>query len=117
MVRGRAGSARWTGSAWRCRGPAATLLRLPGGLERPTGGEVWVDGRRIDTPSERALARMRRRPVGFVFPAFHLVEGLSAAENVELPARLVARRPVAQTLSAGTACPPRSAPYGPGCCS
>jgi putative ABC transport system ATP-binding protein len=48
-------------------------------------------GRRIDTLSERALARMRRRSVGFVFQAFHLVEELSAAENVELPALLAGR--------------------------
>ncbi|MFI7451954.1 ABC transporter ATP-binding protein [Nonomuraea sp. NPDC049714] len=69
----------------------STLLHLLGGLERPTGGEVWVGGRRIDTLSERALARMRRRSVGFVFQAFHLVEELSAAENVELPALLAGR--------------------------
>ncbi|MEU8203317.1 ABC transporter ATP-binding protein [Streptosporangium sp. NPDC049046] len=66
----------------------STLLHLLGGLERPTDGEVWVAGRRIDTLSERTLARMRRRSVGFVFQAFHLVEELSAAENVELPALL-----------------------------
>ncbi len=71
----------------------STLLHLLGGLERPTEGEVWVAGRRIDTLSERALARMRRRSVGFVFQAFHLVEELSAAENVELPALLAGRSP------------------------
>jgi putative ABC transport system ATP-binding protein len=69
----------------------STLLHLLGGLERPTGGEVWLAGRRIDTLSERALARLRRRAVGFVFQAFHLVEELSAAENVELPALLAGR--------------------------
>ncbi|GAA0843502.1 ABC transporter ATP-binding protein [Streptosporangium amethystogenes subsp. fukuiense] len=69
----------------------STLLHLLGGLERPTGGEVWVAGQRTDTLSERALARMRRRSVGFVFQAFHLVEELSAAENVELPALLAGR--------------------------
>ncbi|MEV7802514.1 ABC transporter ATP-binding protein [Microbispora sp. NPDC088329] len=69
----------------------STLLHLLGGLERPTDGQVWVAGRRIDTLSERALARMRRRSVGFVFQAFHLVEELSAAENVELPALLAGR--------------------------
>ncbi|MFI6600850.1 ABC transporter ATP-binding protein [Nonomuraea sp. NPDC050536] len=69
----------------------STLLHLLGGLERPTDGEVWVAGRRIDTLSERALARMRRRSVGFIFQAFHLVEELSAAENVELPALLAGR--------------------------
>ncbi|MEO3805384.1 ABC transporter ATP-binding protein [Nonomuraea sp. B1E8] len=69
----------------------STLLHLLGGLERPTDGQVWVAGRRIDTLSERALARMRRRSVGFIFQAFHLVEELSAAENVELPALLAGR--------------------------
>lgn len=71
----------------------STLLHLLGGLERPTAGEVWVAGRRIDTLSERALARLRRRSVGFVFQAFHLVEELSAAENVELPVLLAGRSP------------------------
>ncbi|TDE39313.1 ABC transporter ATP-binding protein [Nonomuraea mesophila] len=66
----------------------STLLHLLGGLERPSGGEVWLGGRRVDTLSERALARLRRRSVGFVFQAFHLVEELSAAENVELPVLL-----------------------------
>jgi putative ABC transport system ATP-binding protein len=69
----------------------STLLHLLGGLERPTRGEVWLAGQRIDTLSERALARMRRRSVGFIFQAFHLVEELSAAENVELPALLAGR--------------------------
>ncbi|GAA3428881.1 ABC transporter ATP-binding protein [Streptosporangium sandarakinum] len=69
----------------------STLLHLLGGLERPTGGEVWMAGRRIDALSERALARMRRRSVGFVFQAFHLMDELSAAENVELPALLAGR--------------------------
>ncbi|MFB4278530.1 ABC transporter ATP-binding protein [Nonomuraea sp. MTCD27] len=69
----------------------STLLHLLGGLERPTAGEVWLAGRRVDTLSERALARLRRRSLGFVFQAFHLVEELSAAENVELPALLAGR--------------------------
>ncbi|SEF98531.1 putative ABC transport system ATP-binding protein [Nonomuraea solani] len=69
----------------------STLLHLLGGLERPTGGEVWLAGRRVDGLSERALARLRRRSLGFVFQAFHLVEELSAQENVELPALLAGR--------------------------
>ncbi|SFQ41559.1 MULTISPECIES: ABC transporter ATP-binding protein [Actinomadura] len=69
----------------------STLLHMLGGLERPTRGEVWLAGRRIDTVSERQLARLRRRSVGFVFQSFHLVEELSAAENVELPALLAGR--------------------------
>jgi ABC-type lipoprotein export system ATPase subunit len=71
----------------------STLLHLLGGLERPTGGEVWLAERRLDQMSERALARLRRQAVGFVFQAFHLMEELTAVENVELPALLAGRSP------------------------
>src|SRR5450755_3686000 len=47
----------------------STLLHLLGGLDRPTAGELWLSGQRIDQPSERALARLRRSAVGFVFQA------------------------------------------------
>jgi ABC-type lipoprotein export system ATPase subunit len=71
----------------------STLLHLLGGLERPSGGEVWVAGRRIDGLSEKALARLRRHAIGFVFQAFHLMDELTALENVELPALLAGRSP------------------------
>jgi ABC-type lipoprotein export system ATPase subunit len=71
----------------------STLLHLLGGLERPSAGEVWLDGRRIDRLSEKALARLRRHSVGFVFQAFHLMDELTAIENVELPALLAGRAP------------------------
>ncbi len=71
----------------------STLLHLLGGLERPSAGEVWLEGRRIDQLGERALARMRRHAVGFVFQAFHLMDELTAVENVELPALLAGRSP------------------------
>jgi putative ABC transport system ATP-binding protein len=71
----------------------STLLHLLGGLDRPSGGEVWLEGRRIDQLGERALARMRRSDVGFVFQAFHLMDELTAIENVELPALLDGRSP------------------------
>jgi putative ABC transport system ATP-binding protein len=71
----------------------STLLHLLGGLDRPSGGEVSLGGRRIDQMREKALARMRRIAVGFVFQAFHLMEELSAVENVELPALLDGRSP------------------------
>jgi ABC-type lipoprotein export system ATPase subunit len=71
----------------------STLLHLLGGLERPSTGEVWLDGRRIDQLSEKALARLRRHAIGFVFQAFHVVDELTAAENVELPALLAGRSP------------------------
>jgi putative ABC transport system ATP-binding protein len=54
----------------------------------PRRGEVWLAGRRIDQLSEKALARLRRRAIGFVFQAFHLMDELTALENVELPALL-----------------------------
>ena len=71
----------------------STLLHLLGGLDRPTGGELLVAGRRIDGLSEKALARMRRSAVGFVFQAFHLMEECTAVENVELPELLAGRSP------------------------
>jgi putative ABC transport system ATP-binding protein len=71
----------------------STLLHVLGGLERPSSGEVWLDAGRIDGLSERALARLRRRAIGFVFQAFHLMDELTAVENVELPALLAGRSP------------------------
>jgi putative ABC transport system ATP-binding protein len=71
----------------------STLLHLLGGLDRATGGEVWLAGKRIDDLGERSLARMRRTDVGFVFQAFHLMEELTAAENVELAALVAGRSP------------------------
>jgi ABC-type lipoprotein export system ATPase subunit len=71
----------------------STLLHLLGGLDRPSGGEVSLGGRRIDQMREKALARLRRTAVGFVFQAFHLMEELSAVENVELPALLDGQSP------------------------
>jgi ABC-type lipoprotein export system ATPase subunit len=78
----------------------STLLHLLGGLDRPSGGEVSLNGRRIDDIGEKALARMRRTDVGFVFQAFHLMEELTAIENVELSALLAGRPPRAARLRA-----------------
>jgi ABC-type lipoprotein export system ATPase subunit len=71
----------------------STLLHLLGGLDRPTAGAAWLAGQRVDRLGERALARLRRDAVGFVFQAFHLMDELTAAENVELPALLAGRSP------------------------
>jgi ABC-type lipoprotein export system ATPase subunit len=71
----------------------STLLYLLGGLDRPTGGGIWLDGQDLGPMSERALARLRRDAVGFVFQAFHLMDELTAVENVELPALLAGRAP------------------------
>ncbi len=59
----------------------STLLYLLGGLDRPSAGEIWVDGQDITRLSERALARLRRDAIGFVFQAFHLMDELTAVEN------------------------------------
>jgi putative ABC transport system ATP-binding protein len=69
----------------------STLLNLLAGLDRPTAGEVWLDGQRIDVMTETELARLRRLKVGFVFQFFNLLPTLSALENVELPLLLVGR--------------------------
>jgi len=80
----------------------STLLHLLGGLDRPSAGEIWLAGRRVDRLAERALARMRCDAVGFVFQAFHLMDELTAVENVELPALLAGRSPrEARRLAAG----------------
>ena len=86
-----------TGETVAVMGPSgcgkSTLLHLLGGLDRPTGGEVWVAGHRLGRLGERGLARLRREAVGFVFQAFHLMDELTAVENVELPALLAGRSP------------------------
>ena len=49
-----------------------------GGLDRPTAGEIWLAGKSLGRLTERALARLRRDAVGFVFQAFHLMDELTA---------------------------------------
>jgi putative ABC transport system ATP-binding protein len=65
-----------------------TLLGLLAGLDRPSAGEVRLDGRRIDDLSEDELAVLRRGRVGFVFQSFQLLGNLTALENVCLPLEL-----------------------------
>jgi putative ABC transport system ATP-binding protein len=71
----------------------STLLYLLGGLDRPDAGEIWLDGQEMTQMSERRLARLRRDAIGFVFQAFHLMDELTAVENVELPALLAGLSP------------------------
>jgi len=81
------------GEAVSIMGPSgcgkSTLLHLLGGLERPDAGTLVLGDQRVDGLSEAAWARLRRRTIGFVFQAFHLVDELTAVENVELPAVLI----------------------------
>jgi putative ABC transport system ATP-binding protein len=64
----------------------STLLHLLGGLERPTSGEIWLNGRRVDGLSQAKWAVLRRRHIGFVFQFFNLVSNMTVADNVELAA-------------------------------
>jgi putative ABC transport system ATP-binding protein len=67
----------------------STLLHLLAGFDRPTAGSVALGDRRVEGLSEAEWAVLRRREIGFVFQFFNLVQTLTVAENVELPARLV----------------------------
>jgi putative ABC transport system ATP-binding protein len=66
----------------------STLLNLAGGLDRPTRGEVSVEGRQLRTLSRRQLAALRRRSVGYVFQDLNLLPSLTAVENIALPLEL-----------------------------
>lgn len=66
----------------------STLLHLLGGLDRPSGGELWFDGQRVDGLTETAWAVLRRKNIGYVFQFFNLIANLSAADNIELPANV-----------------------------
>jgi len=76
-IRGRSGSGK------------TTLLSILGGLDQPTSGSVTIDGHEVSSMSEGDLVEVRRRSVAFIFQSFGLVPILSAAENVEIPLRLV----------------------------
>jgi putative ABC transport system ATP-binding protein len=76
-VRGRSGSGK------------TTFLNILGGLDHPTSGRVIIDGHEVSSMSEDELVDVRRRSVAFIFQSFGLVPILSAAENVEIPLRLV----------------------------
>ena len=66
----------------------STLLTCAGGLDRPTSGEVLVDGTDLTTISRTAVAALRRRRIGYMFQDFNLIPALTAAENVALPLEL-----------------------------
>lgn len=65
-----------------------TLLTLLSGLDHPTGGRIFIDGREITDATETELAPLRNRTIGFVFQSFHLVPSMTARENVMFPAEI-----------------------------
>ena len=77
------------GEAAALMGPSGcgktTILNLLGGMDRPSGGEIWVNGENVAGMNERQLELYRLRKIGFVFQFFNLIPSLSAIENLELP--------------------------------
>jgi putative ABC transport system ATP-binding protein len=71
----------------------STVLHLCGGMDRPTGGSVTLEGRRLDSLDDDGLTRVRRERIGFVFQFFNLLPTLTLAENIALPLRLAGRGP------------------------
>lgn len=78
----------------------STLLNIVGALDTPTSGRVLIDGQDIQNMNESELTRLRRDKIGFVFQFFNLIPTLTAHENVQLAAELVARpRAIDQVLA------------------
>ena len=71
----------------------STLLHLLGGLDRPTGGNVTIDGKALADMKDDDLAKLRRKRIGFVFQFYNLIPVLNAAENAALPVTLDGARP------------------------
>ncbi len=69
----------------------STLLHLLGGLDIPTSGTVWMNGKNIFALKEEELAVFRRRKIGFIFQAFNLVSSINVWENIVLPIGLDGR--------------------------
>ncbi|WP_298133813.1 ABC transporter ATP-binding protein [Micropruina sp.] len=82
----------WPGELVAVMGPSgsgkSTLLNLAGALDRPTGGEVAIDGVTLSGLKPEQLAQLRRRRVGVVFQSYNLIPALTAAENIALPLEL-----------------------------
>ena len=70
----------------------STLMHILAGLDRPTAGNVWIDGQEITMLKERALTQLRRDKVGFIFQTFNLLPTLTAAENITLPLTIAGRK-------------------------
>ena len=86
-----------TGEFTAIMGPSgsgkSTLLHCVAGLDRVSGGEVWIGSTDITRLSEKKLTLVRRERIGFIFQSFNLLPTLNARENIELPIRLSKRKP------------------------
>jgi putative ABC transport system ATP-binding protein len=71
----------------------STLMHCLAGLDRPTSGQAYVDGRLVSEMSEKELTGLRRDTVGFVFQSFNLIPTLTAEENIMLPSVIAGERP------------------------
>jgi putative ABC transport system ATP-binding protein len=78
----------------------STLMHLLAGLDRPTAGSVYIGTEDITTMSDKALTKLRREHIGFVFQSFNLLPTLSAEENVLLPLTIAGRKVPRETLDA-----------------
>ena len=77
----------------------STLLHILGGVDRPTGGTVWVDGQDVYAQNEEQLAVFRRRQVGLVYQFYNLIRVLNVTENMTLPLRMDGRKVDPQRLA------------------
>lgn len=77
--------AKFTAIVGRSGSGKSTLLHLLGGLDRPTSGKVYIEGRDIYAMKETPLAEFRRRNIGFVFQDYNLIKSLNVWENIVLP--------------------------------
>jgi putative ABC transport system ATP-binding protein len=66
----------------------STLMHLLAGLDKPTGGQAWIDGVEVTALDDKGMTALRREKLGFIFQFFNLVPVLSARENIELPVRI-----------------------------
>ncbi|HEY3139695.1 MAG TPA: ABC transporter ATP-binding protein, partial [Acidimicrobiales bacterium] len=71
----------------------STLLHCLAGLDRVSGGQVWIGDAQVDALGDRGLTRLRRDKIGFVFQMFNLLPTLTAAENITLPLAIGGRKP------------------------
>jgi putative ABC transport system ATP-binding protein len=71
----------------------STLMHILAGLDRPTSGEIWIDGKNIASLGDNELTKLRREHIGFIFQFFNLLPMLTAKENIVLPLSLAGEKP------------------------